>query len=136
MLPLAVLSAIALTALCSSLHDVLSVYLLSHQFLFESRARLTDNKMKSIASLAAFAGGVASQVAFEPTEFNVTAALLNNGVAVSALPDLTSTVGRTSVNGCSAAVGAVNRIFLTMFAELLPVHVSQAHLWSRESCEP
>jgi hypothetical protein len=49
------------------------------------------------------ATGVLSQ-AFEPVDFNVTEALLGNGVNVTALPDLAPLVHRSLLNGCSMAV--------------------------------
>jgi hypothetical protein len=53
--------------------------------------------------LAALVAGVASQV-FEPADFNITGALLANGVNISAIPDLASLAERSPSNSCSAAV--------------------------------
>ncbi len=41
---------------------------------------------------------------FEPIEFNVTEALLDNGVDVSAIPALAGLVERSSLSACSIAV--------------------------------
>lgn len=60
--------------------------------------------MKNVFPLTAFAAGVAAQSTFESADFNITEALLDNGVNVSALPDLAPLVGRASTSGCSAAV--------------------------------
>jgi hypothetical protein len=54
--------------------------------------------------LAALVAGVASQV-FEPADFNITEALLANGVNISAIPDFAPLAERSPSNGCSAAVG-------------------------------
>jgi hypothetical protein len=58
--------------------------------------------MKTLA-LVALAAGALSQV-FEPTDFNITEALLDNGVNVSAIPDLAPLAERSILSGCSAAV--------------------------------
>jgi hypothetical protein len=60
--------------------------------------------MKSLASLAAFAAGVLSQTTFEPSDFNITEALLDNGVNISAIPQLAPFVERSLLSGCSVAV--------------------------------
>jgi hypothetical protein len=58
--------------------------------------------MKNI-TFGLLATGVLSQ-AFEPTNFNITEALLDNGVNVSAIPELAPLVERSLLNGCSMAV--------------------------------
>jgi hypothetical protein len=40
----------------------------------------------------------------EPLDFNVTEALLDNGINVSAIPDLAGLVVRSSLSGCAIAV--------------------------------
>lgn len=45
-----------------------------------------------------------AQSTFEPTDFNVTEALLDNGVNVSAIPALEGLVTRSSPSACSIAV--------------------------------
>jgi len=47
---------------------------------------------------------VTSADPFEPSDFNVTDALIKNGVDVSSVPDLAGFVGRSSKSGCSVAV--------------------------------
>jgi hypothetical protein len=44
---------------------------------------------------------------FEPSDFNVTEALVDNGVNISAIPGLAGLVERSSLNGCSIAVGCL-----------------------------
>jgi hypothetical protein len=61
-------------------------------------------KMKTVVSLAAFAVGALSQAMFEPADFNITEALLKNGVNASAIPELASFAERSLSSGCSAAV--------------------------------
>jgi hypothetical protein len=52
----------------------------------------------------AVTAGVNAQDVFEPVDFNVTEALIENGVNVSAIPDLAGLVVRSSLKGCSIAV--------------------------------
>jgi hypothetical protein len=61
--------------------------------------------MKTFLSLGAFVAAASAQTgAFEPADFNVTAALIANGVNVSAIPQLSGLVKRSSLSGCSVAV--------------------------------
>ena len=64
--------------------------------------------MKTIAtiSVCAFVAGTVAQIAaFEPADFNVTEALIHNGVNVSAIPELSSLVERTlDLTPCSIVV--------------------------------
>ena len=62
--------------------------------------------MRSIF-IATLASCVASQI-FEPADFNVTKALIAQGVNVSALPQLASLVERSSDRGCDIAVSTSN----------------------------
>jgi hypothetical protein len=55
----------------------------------------------------AVAAGVKAQEAFEPPNFNVTEALLRNGINVSAIPELAGLSVRSSLKGCSIAVGFI-----------------------------
>jgi hypothetical protein len=61
--------------------------------------------MKTFVASSVLIAGALSQSTFEPAEFNVTQALLDNGVSVSALPELTPLTERFLGSGCSAAVG-------------------------------
>jgi hypothetical protein len=64
--------------------------------------------MKScfLASLGTLAASAVAQEAFEPSDFNVTEALIANGVNVSALPDLAASTEKRSISSpCIAAVG-------------------------------
>lgn len=56
------------------------------------------------ASTSAFTAGVLAS-GFEPADFNVTEALLNNGVDITATPGLAGLVERSSPRACSIAVG-------------------------------
>lgn len=60
--------------------------------------------MKSIVSLVALVAVATSQGTFEPADFNIAEALRDNGVDVSALPDLAPLVDRSLVSSCAAAV--------------------------------
>jgi hypothetical protein len=63
-------------------------------------------KARSVLFLGAVAGGVFAQDAFEPSDFNVTEALIENGVNFSALPELAVlTEKRSLANPCAVAVG-------------------------------
>lgn len=57
-------------------------------------------------SLLALGAGVIAQTddVFEPPEFNITEALIDNGVNVSAIPELSGLVERTLLSGCPIAV--------------------------------
>jgi uncharacterized MnhB-related membrane protein len=57
-----------------------------------------------ISGTLAVAAGVLAQDAFEAPDFNVTEALIGNGVNVSAIPELAGLVVRSSLSGCSIAV--------------------------------
>lgn len=61
-------------------------------------------RVASIVSLGITPAGIWAQDVFEPPDFNVTEALLNNGVNVSAIPDLAGLVERSLSSGCSIAV--------------------------------
>ena len=86
--------------------------------------------MKTIIGLMALVAGVTSQSTFEPADFNITEALLDNGVDVSALPDLAPLVDRAPTGGCSAAVN-YNEYDpqMTDRTDQITVQVSQPHLW-------
>ena len=60
--------------------------------------------MKTVLPFATLVASAASQSTFEPADFNITEALFENGVNVSALPDLASLAERASISGCSVAV--------------------------------
>jgi len=62
--------------------------------------------MRSIL-FAVFASFVASQN-FEASDFNVTEALIDQGVNVSALPELAGLVERSSNLACNIAVGRLS----------------------------
>ncbi|EUC41052.1 hypothetical protein COCMIDRAFT_30127 [Bipolaris oryzae ATCC 44560] len=62
-----------------------------------------------ISTLVAFASAQATYV-FEPANFNITKALIANGVDVSAIPELAKFSGR-SFSGCSAACSFLERIY-------------------------
>jgi hypothetical protein len=69
--------------------------------------------MKTVLSLGALVAAVSAQTgAFEPADFNITAALIANGVNVSAIPQLSGLVERSSLSACSIAVSPVYHAFL------------------------
>jgi hypothetical protein len=55
-------------------------------------------------AIALGAGVYAQSGEFEAPDFNITEALLANGINVSALPELAPLVERTLTSGCSIAV--------------------------------
>jgi hypothetical protein len=62
-------------------------------------------KASLLASFGALAVSATAQDAFEPSDFNVTEALIANGVNVSALPDLAALAEKRSLSSpCAAAV--------------------------------
>jgi hypothetical protein len=65
--------------------------------------------MKYAISSAALVAGAVSQATFEPADFNITEALLDNGVNVSAIPELAPLVERSLLSGCSIAVSTNSR---------------------------
>jgi hypothetical protein len=67
--------------------------------------------MKSLVLIAAFVARALSQDLFEPVDFNITRALLDNGVNVSAIPELTHITKRDALSGCSIAVSYTVQIY-------------------------
>jgi hypothetical protein len=63
--------------------------------------------MKAFWQFGAFVATVSARTTsvFEPTDFNVTKALISNGVDVSAIPELATLSERSALKGCSIAVG-------------------------------
>ncbi|RAR05446.1 FAD-binding domain-containing protein [Stemphylium lycopersici] len=55
--------------------------------------------------------GVSGQESFEAPDFNVTEALIGNGVNVSAIPELAGLVTRSSSSGCSIACKSISLIY-------------------------
>ncbi|KAF3043675.1 hypothetical protein E8E12_006061 [Didymella heteroderae] len=72
-------------------------------------------KANTVASFGAFAVGTLAQVnigAFEPADFNITEALIGNGVDVSAISELSGLVERTlDLSPCSIACTSMNTIY-------------------------
>jgi hypothetical protein len=77
--------------------------------------------MKASTFLSAIclgAGVYAKTDEFEAPDFNITDALLANGINVSALPELAPLVERTLTSGCSIAVRThLREILLLPFAD-------------------
>jgi hypothetical protein len=69
----------------------------------KASAPLTD--IMRLVLLASFVASVASQ-AFESADFNVMEALIAQGVNITALPQLSELVERSSDVGCKVAVSA------------------------------
>ncbi|KAH7396261.1 hypothetical protein BKA66DRAFT_438213 [Pyrenochaeta sp. MPI-SDFR-AT-0127] len=69
-------------------------------------------RASSFLALGAVAIGVSAQNGiFETADFNITEALIGNGVNVSAIPELASLVERTLLSGCSVACTSLNLIY-------------------------
>ena len=60
-------------------------------------------RLNPLAPIAVFSVAAISST-FEPADFNVTKALLDNGVNVTAIPGLAELVERSSSSACSIAV--------------------------------
>lgn len=69
-----------------------------------------------ISTFVAFASARTTNV-FEPASFNISEALIANGIDVSAIPELTKFSGR-SFSGCSAAVCSEPQTYFYLFALL------------------
>ncbi|KAF2026757.1 FAD-binding domain-containing protein [Setomelanomma holmii] len=65
--------------------------------------------MKNLV-LTTFVTYAASQT-FEPVDFNITDALLDNGVNVSAIPELSGLTTRSTLSGCAAACTSLKLVF-------------------------
>lgn len=76
----------------------------------------------------ALAAGVSAQERFEPLDFNVTEALIDNGINISAIPELGGLVVRSSTKGCSIAVDIYWTLFDRPELILYIVQFAQAHL--------
>lgn len=70
----------------------------------EATAPLKD--IMRLILLASSVASVASQI-FEPADFNVTEALIKQGVNVSAIPQLSGLIERSSDFGCNTAVSSI-----------------------------
>jgi hypothetical protein len=66
-------------------------------------------RASSIGLFALVPGGIFGQNVFEPADFNVTEALLRNGVNVSEIPDLAGSTKRSFPSSCSIAVSAYHK---------------------------
>ena len=64
---------------------------------------------------------------FEPADFNVTEALLRNGVNASALPDLSNIAEQSALSGCSAAVRSPKDHHIVLLTGY-PVQLTQGHI--------
>lgn len=67
--------------------------------------------MKTFVSVAALLSAALAQSTFEPSDFNVTEALLENGVDISSIPELAELAADSDlakrtidISGCSVAV--------------------------------
>ncbi|KAF1848040.1 FAD-binding domain-containing protein [Cucurbitaria berberidis CBS 394.84] len=69
-------------------------------------------KASSFFAIGALTAGVFAQEGiFETADFNITEALIVNGVNVSAIPELDSLVERSLFSGCSIACSALSTIY-------------------------
>lgn len=64
-----------------------------------------------ILALLGVAAAGALPDTFEPANFNVTEALLANGIDISTIPGLDELTRRSSTSGCSIAVGSQTGVF-------------------------
>jgi hypothetical protein len=89
--------------------------------------------MKTFLSLSAFVAAVSAQTGvFEPADFNVTEALIANGVNVSAIPQLSALVERSFLGGCSIAVSFPSGANLRDFdIDVYVVLLLEAYLWQQ-----
>jgi hypothetical protein len=69
-------------------------------------------RASSIALSAFVPAGIFGQNVFEPTDFNVTEALMNNGVNVLDIPELAESTKRSLLSGCSIAVSSYHHDLL------------------------
>lgn len=60
-------------------------------------------KVTTIVSVSALATAALGST-FEPADFNVTEALIANGINVAAIPELAGLVERSSLSACTIAV--------------------------------
>lgn len=71
----------------------------------------------TFVSAVAFAAGVSAQAGqFEVPDFNITEALIANGINVSAIPELAPLIERSLFSGCSITV---SRSFMNCRTRLL-----------------
>ena len=63
-------------------------------------------KLFSVAAIAALTASSVAQDSFETPDFNVTEALVEQGVNLTALPELAGLAERSSDLACSIAVSA------------------------------
>ena len=64
--------------------------------------------MRNVLAFGSLVAGTLAQT-FEPADFNVTEALLDNGINISAIPQLAPYSERSLLSGCSAAVSLLSR---------------------------
>ncbi|CAO2652281.1 Nn.00g005640.m01.CDS01 [Neocucurbitaria sp. VM-36] len=67
-------------------------------------------KVTTVVSLSALVAGALGSI-FEPADFNVTESLVNNGINVTAIPELAGLVERSSLSACSIACTALKISF-------------------------
>jgi hypothetical protein len=96
----------------------------------------TEMRLFSPLLLVASAVSVLAQT-FEPADFNVTEALLDQGVNVSAIPGLLELAERSSTAGCAIAVSPVDPVSCSGQRRLTLasiVQFSAACLWLQPCC--
>lgn len=82
-------------------------------------------RFSPVVALGLLPAGIWAQDVFEPVDFNVTQALLDNGVNVSAIPDLAGLAERSLSSGCSVAVS------YQLHTELTPIGPFPSHCHER-----
>jgi hypothetical protein len=85
--------------------------------------------MKGQLAFGTLVVGVLAQV-FEPADFNITEALLDNGVNVSAIPELAPLAAKSLLYGCSVAVSYHHRnMSWCIHTHCRAVQLPEAYLW-------
>jgi hypothetical protein len=89
-------------------------------------------KAHLLVSFGALVANVFAQDAFEPSDFNVTEALIANGVDVSAIPELANlTEKRSLFSPCATAVGSMTPKFDPYLLTWSTVWFPKAHFWEQ-----
>jgi hypothetical protein len=69
----------------------------------------------ALSLLGALSGAAVAQTSFESPDFNVTEGLLDLGIDITELPELTEFVERSAISSCAPVVS--------------PIVKSEVHLW-------
>lgn len=106
-------------------------------FSLSTRLYIYPTEMRLFLSLLVASAATVLGQTFEPADFNITEALLEQGVNVSAIPKLSELAERSTTAGCSIAVSPVAPISYSSQRRLTLtpiVQFSEACLWLRQYC--